>query len=663
MFNAVQGNRRDKFIGNYLRMQLFVILTGYLLVVTKLFELIGIAVVVSLWIMFHNSRRLTGVQANAYVVAGVFDLLEFPQTILKQCQNVVQSSRARLVGGVRRLQSIRLNRQFVMQGIVAVVMAISIAMRLYVAVTNPTPKMSDGDYLLAWIKYIDLRYLMHDGVYPQGYFFYMAVLGKFAVINPLYILNFTGPLDSVMIILMMYYAVKTWTRSLIGGLVAIMLYGVLGQHLLLGEWTRQAGSETQEFGLMLVFPTMMFLHRYLEDQRRTNFWVAFAGLTDAGLIHPVSYVLSLMGCCAMLLAHLVVRPREVWSRVPLLLGSGIVSGLVALLPYGLALFYRIGAAQMNNAFLTDKVTIPRTLTSKYSYAKGGLNTHFPAHGYAHSASSAWHIFVALLPPLSVWDWLAVASVVYLSIYSLVAVIRNRPNTIALAIALWGLVCFLLYEFGVAVTRSYLLSTRTIDIWAITQAAVTGFAVALLLGHLRLLKTKKWMEIVVAIVFVGVSVVAEPPKPIVPYDVQWSSDVNAYLEIDKQYRDLGYMIVAPNFEYALVLGEGYHMLVRQFVQEFNPTSASLTIRGQHHVDQNLAPYVFVYYYKRIFTVPQSMGIYSTYLQEYESEWLANRRLLKWLRAFYAAHPGNLSIFYDDPNLIVYEIKVDLKANAR
>ncbi len=638
MFQDANGSVLDKMIANFMRMVLFVILTGYLLVMTKLFEVIGILGVVIIWIMLQQSRHSVQNVSRSYAISVFFDLIEFPQTTIRFIRNVPSRLKGIVSLSIHRVRHLRVTNTSVTILFTVIVIGISVWMRLYVGVTDPTPKMSDGDYLLAWIKYIDLRYLMHDGLYPQGYFFYMAVLGKFAVINPLYILNFTGPLNSVLILITMYYFVKKVTQSHLAALISITIYGILGHSLLLGEWIRQSGSETQEFGFIFAFPVMYFLHRYLETKQKTDFWVAVAGLSDAGLVHPVSYVLAIIGCFAVLLAHMISKGRAIFPQLTLLILWGIASGVIALIPYGLAFIYRLHPTQMNQNFLTSKVNVPIISNSHTIIAK--LNN-----------------FIALLQPVSGWDIVAIGCIVLLTIISFWGWLHHRPDPIWITASLLGLISYFIYEFGVAITKSYLVSTRMIDIWAIFQAVVIGFGVAVIVRKVKVLQRRKWVEGLSALSFVTCSVIIVPPKPIIPYDVQWKSDVNAYLKINQEYEQLGYMIVSPDYEYALVLGQGYHMQVSYFVKAFNPAQTPLTLRGSKVVDHSLAPYVFLYVYKHIFSIPKNLGIYSSYTSPYKNEAIDNQQLINWLQSFKHNHPGKLSVYFQSKNLIVYKIGIN------
>lgn len=634
MFHPVEGDLTDRLIANYLRMLLFVILSGFALVVMKLFEVMGVVAVIVLWIALRRSQpaRVGGV---AYVTALLFDLLESPRTVVR----LIRETPKRLLENGRkirqRLAHLRPSIVLLESSTFLFLILISCYIRLYSAVSDPTPKMSDGDTLLAWIKYIDFRYLMHDGVYPQGLFFALAVIGKFAVINPLFILNYTGPLDSIMIILMMYYGIVRLTNSRLAGLVAVFLYGVLGQHLLLFEWMRQSGSETQEFGFPLVFPVLYFLDRYLRHGRQVDLWVVSAGAADAGLIHPLSFMLTLLASISVMVAHSVVHLREVKRRLPYVLLSGTASGVVALLPYGLAYVYHIQANQGAQSFLSASLT-------------SGV-----------SASGGWNLAIP-----STYDTISFICILWLLIMGFYGTIQYKTGIPWFIAGVWGFVCYGLYEFGPTVTKSVILMARMIDLWAITEAFTIAMGLAALLTMMHRFAILQRIIALVVLALVVLGTIIARPGPIMPYDVQWPDDVEAYLQINNQFRSSDYMIVSPQFEYALVYGSGFQMDRGVFLKEFDPTKKPITLYGQKHPDKSLAPYVFVYYYKHIFRVSRTNGVYAQYASFYHKEVLNNARIRTWIQTLSRTNHETFKVVYNGPDLEVYEIPVDFqKSNPR
>lgn len=635
MFHDADGTGLDRVVANYLRMVFFVIIVGFLLVLTKLYEVLGIVGAIGLWTAVQKSKGSGRTVAWSYVGAMIFDFAELPQIAWQFLRNGPTRLRTWLGGHRQRLYRQRwLSLSMLQIGLVLVVLGMTVYIRLYVAVTDPAPKLSDGDTLLAWIKYIDLRVLMHDGIYPQGFFFYMATLGKFAVINTLYILNFTGPLDSVFIVLMMFYAVRRFTGSVLGGLVAATLYGVMGHFLLSYEWTRQSGSETEEFGFFFIFPTLYFLNRYLRDGKRTDFWIAFSGLCDTGLVHPLSYGLNVMACVAAILAHTVARFYDSKFRALRCLVGGIVSVPITLLPYILAYIYHIQANQASQEFLQGKVSTADT---------------------SGAAAAASQPIITLAAPTGV-DVVAIVSILFLLALAIRGLIRNRPNVVWLTAGLWGLFCYLTYEFGAYVTKSLVLSARMLDLWAVVEPFVIGIGVAALFEILKAVPRKGWIQGVGAVGFVSTAAVMAPPMPIRPYEVQWNADVDAYLHIDRHFRYTGYMIVSPDFEYALVLGDGFHMLTKDFLRFYNPTAPPLTRYGAARTDSNIAANVFVYDYKRIFAVSKSNSLYSMYLPEYEQEYTDHLAFQSWLRRYIQQNGRAYTVYYNSPELVVYEFIV-------
>ncbi|MCL6547574.1 MAG: hypothetical protein K6T30_01540 [Alicyclobacillus sp.] len=625
MFAAIDGTRADQAVANYARMVLYVILSGYLLVAVRLYEVIGILCVAILyvaWRQLRGSGRPAGY--GSFVIAHFLDLVEYPQLLWQRLRHHVQGHAVRRPSLARVLKWPRGNvdwQRTVRWGLVCVVFGTAGFIRLYDAVAVAAPEMSDGDVTLAWTKYINERILFHDGIYPQGLYLYMATLTKFAVIDPLFVLKFTGPLVTSFTVALLYWLVCRWTGRMFGGWLSALVFGVLGWHLLGQDWSRQAATNSQEFGLLFVFPMLHFANRYLHEGRRPDLWVATAALCDAGLIHSLAYLLAVMGGIAVMASSALQDWSGAKGRLARMALGGTASGIVSLLPIGLGKALHIPMNQSASTFLT-------------------------------SASQG-----ARLPVLTGFDVLGLAAAGLLLCLGCSSLLHRREGRIWWIGGLYGAMVFGLYEFGGYLTHSAVLSARTQDLWALAAALAIGLAGQAAFDGItrgRRLSQAEWIGC--AVLLAG-TVAWSRPNAIVPYTVQWNEDVDAYLKIDRQYRyaDGSYMVVAENFEYALVLGDGYRMDPQAFLDTYDPTKPPLTRYGQAHRDTSVAAHVFLYVYKQIFEVSKDNGIYELQHPLYVQERRNQTRFVKWLAAYRRANGREAArVFYDGPHLTVYEI---------
>ncbi|QSO51132.1 hypothetical protein JZ785_20065 [Alicyclobacillus curvatus] len=707
MFKPVEGTRMDNYFANFLRMVLFVIVLGYLLIITKLLEFIGFGASIITWILLMRGKERGGNKSLTIVVALFYDLIETPYLIrqalgkayrwLKFRRNTGEKSRvkqwaASLLHGVRRL----LTPNIIYPLLLLVVLGVSIYLRWTDAVVNAAPPMSDGVVILAWVKYVNLRILFHDGIYPQGYFISDDFISKFAFINPLYIVKYSGAMATTLIVASMYYVASRMGRKVeAAGIIAALVYGIFGYTLLQNEWARQAAMETQEFGFAFALPTIYFAYRYFSSGVKRNLTVTFAGLTVSGLIHVLSYMLTLIGCISVLIAFLILDERKQWGRYAAASLIGVASGLISLAPLELGKLFHRSLNGPAAAFASQTVPTPAATTA------GATSS---AASTAGSAAASSGPLAVPLPPLDPMSKVALAAILLLIVGALIARLRGRRESAWLSGGLFGLFMFAIYYLGGPITRSYVIQSRSVDIWAVAAAFCIGFALQTfavspfarstsrlqavardasgqgmsgrdasgrgmaggmpgrgLPGHglpTRKLGLRPWLQALEKVSLMGIVIVPQvmlPPKPIIPYKMEWNVDAEQYLRIEQQYKASGYMLVAPDAQYALVLGTGYLMSPTDFVNFYDPALRPLTRYGKKKPDTNIAPNVFIYYYKHIFELPKSETIaYNYELPVYQQEYYDRAKLAQWL-TLYQQHHGPVTVYYSGPDLIIYYIR--------
>lgn len=620
LFNTVRGTATDRNLSYFMRMNLLVICLGYVLVISKLYEAIGISICVIVFVLVRKSRHVNPAEDPATVMmARFYDLLEFRHVLTSALGRLRLWSREVMThtrpGGFR----ISITRLIPFL-LATIVILIASYVRGIDSLLDPAPALSDGYVTLAWMKYVNERILFHDGIYPQGMYFAMATLGKFAFINLLYILRYMGPMNTILIVWGLYYVISALSGSRMGGTMAAAVYGVFGVWLLQGDWTRQAATNSQEFGLLFVVPTMYYLYRYLHQGQRSDYWTAVSGLCVTGLSHPLAYALAVIAFASVMTASVILHLQDHWKRLIRSVYGGFLSGAVALAPIGagLALGHKLNSSSQSFATSTVQTGVP-----------------FPTLHWA--------------------DWLALLAVIILLTGTVIELTRGRKRAEWLLSAVFGLGVFALYFAGGPLTHSQVLVSRALDLWAVALPFTIGMAWAAAFYLLPSLPLRRWIEIALAVGIIGTGMALSPPHPISTYKMQWSQDVQQYLSIDDTYRYTGYMIVAPEEEYALVLGTGYRMSIADFVTMFNPAMPPLTRYGDHSPYRKIAADVFVYFPKHIYQLPATNSVYPLEAPIYRKRLGDRQALSQWLTT-YRTHHRSLDIYFEDPNLIVYHFHI-------
>ena len=156
-----------------------------------------------------------------------------------------------------------------------------------------------------------------------------------------------------------------------------------------------------------------------------------------------------------------------------------------------------------------------------------------------------------------------------------------------------------------------------------------------------------------IVVLALSFYYVPLTPMSPYKMQWDNEVYQNVRINELNRPQTYLIVSQFQGYSLTFGSGYHMLLGDFLKNYNSSAAPLTKKGENKPDTNIPPDVYVFREKNIFEVSKANGIYKMLEPDYIQRKIQYTELEQWL-ADYSSHHYKYDIFYDDQNLQIIHI---------
>ena len=618
LFPKADGDREDQWVAGLLRVALLYIALGYALVLLKLFEWMAV-VCILLLISFRHYFRKTGGAARVKLKTAIallfYELLDVGFRMRHQVAHWWKEKRANWRQGLRTR---RVDwRKALPLGLLLAVMGASAYLRLYDAFTSAAPALSDGYVTLAWLKYINQRVLFHDGIYPQGFHITLALLHKFAAIDQLYILKYTGPLVGLLISLGLYYATYRLTGNRYAGVVAAALYGLGGYAFHGSDWTRQAATNSQEYSMVFAFPAFWFYARYLRDGRRSDLWTATAGCSVSGLVHSLVFGYVGMGLGVLIVVGLVLHPKLYGKRVWHLCLSGLAAVVIALIPLGIGELIGRSVHGSSGEFLTSTAEI-----------------HPPA--------------------LEFWDLVTLAAVGLSLLYALVVRKRWRDRVMEGFVVGIGAATFFLYEFAGTLLQNVMLDARTHSLWTLAMPVLIGAGLHALWSLLHRWGTVKAVaESLTVLALLAMLVVQTRLEPILPYKMEWESGVEQYVRISETFRPKTWMIVSQNEGYALVLGNGYHLYLGQLLEMYDPILPPLTRRGWTLTDPNIPHDIFIYQEKNVFEVSRENVIYAELEAEYQKRKKENIEFQTWIDTYEAKH-GDVEIYYEDENLRIYHI---------
>jgi len=610
-----------RLVSNGCKGVLLVILIGYLLVIVKLYEMIALLLIfIGLAVRSSMRRRKgrrgpeDGVHRYQKTVFGILDGHIAVGTVLGEW---LARKGAALK---RRLEPYKAPAAWSRLAALGFVVLVSAYYRFYDAVTTSAPALSDGYVTLAWMKYIDQRVLFHDGIYPQGFHIYLATLGKFAMIDALYILKYTGPLNGVLTALGLFYAVYRLTRHYWAGLAAAIVFGWMGFLYTGFGWERQAATNSQEFAFVFIFPAIAFAFQYFRTKEKGALRDTFVCLTIMGLVHTLAYGFAALAVAAVMAAFLLTAPRDAWRRFVHMAVAGIASGIVSVIPLGIGVLL---GKEMHSSSASYMVSVVENLTR---------------------------------PELRAVDYISVACIAFAGLVSLaLAFVRGRGKSglqLALFTFLFGGGTFALHYYVGVWLQSELITTRSHLLWFLAAPFAIGWAWYAFTGWMAKWRTwhagLNWAATIGFIVFVLLVV---KPEPVHSYKMEWDSGVEQYLRISSELRPKTWAIFSQEEGYALVLGEGFHFYIADLLEDYDPSKPFLTKWNEAEPDKNIPNDIFIYLEKDVFRVEESNTIYSLLEATYERREAEMTKLREWLRT-HQKEQQDMKLYYEDDNLAVY-----------
>jgi hypothetical protein len=496
------------------------------------------------------------------------------------------------------------------------IIGLSAYLRFYDAFTNAAPPLSDSYVTLAWMKYINHRDLFHDGIYPQGFHIYLASIYKFAAVDALYVLRYTGPLNTLMITVGLYIVIRKLTNNLIGGLTASWIYGVVWVIIPLFATDRQAATNSQEFAFVFIFPAIYFLIKYFQTERKEDLLVGLLSTAIIGLVHSLGFALiGLMIGIMIVTSFLALRKkRKIYFQVVV----GVIGTVVlSFIPLGIG--YLLGK---------------------------GLNAS--SAQYLVSQNSSYHFTI-----LTKIDYVALGFLFLLFLLLFRKQLSRGERFIGIFTFLTGISVFLLYYAGGVLTHSTVIDSRSRDLWGLVIPFCMGITISFLLNALR----GKWVGVINILAMFGIIAVTlmYRPSPIIPYKMEYNENIEQYLRISQNYLPQEWMIVSQDEGYAVALGKGFHMHLGDFLKNYNPEAKTLTKFNQGAPDRNIPPHIFIFQEKKVFEVSKTNSIYSILAPKYKQREQEYKELTKWMSIHQKA--GNkVKIFYQNQHIIVYQLDI-------
>lgn len=324
----------ERVAADFTKMSLLVIILGYLLVLLRLFELMSIVfllIIIGVKVRQKQQQKRSMDESLSDFEALIYDYFDGKYTFrvlaviyLRQIYTTLKQVIA------QRFRNLNIGFETL---ILLGMLVFAVFIRFYNVILGAAPSFSDRYMMLKWMKDIRYNMLFSDGIVPQGFYVFWTTLQEFSRIDGLFIVRYTGILIQTLIVLGIYFFITRIGASRASGIVAVIVYVFLGEHLDPYYWQWQSEADLRTFALVFLLPTLYFLLIYLRDLRNDALQVMFAGMAVVGLVHPFLLIHVFVGLCLIaLMLVLMKRKNERASFGKVLLAWSVAVGMASVPP-------------------------------------------------------------------------------------------------------------------------------------------------------------------------------------------------------------------------------------------------------------------------------------------------------------------------------------------
>jgi len=614
IFTNIKSDMIKSTVANYIKIVFWIVIFGYIAILFKLYEFITIFIVALICIFYKYFKRnimqgnmQTDIREDVGII--VIDHVDNVERIEDKLIEYVASVANDLERSIRNYFSdIWSLVGFI---ILCVVFAYSGYLRFYDSFVNVAPISNEAYLTLTSMKYLGSRILFNDGIYPQGFYIVLETLQKILQIDHIYIVNFSGALNSMLVTFGIYYFISKISGNRASGIVGAAIYGCAG-FAFLNSPSMQVVANPQQFALIFVLPVLYFFYEYINQSKREDFFVALFGCALIGLIHPLILVFLIIGLLALCFANILRDIRNALFKT-------------------LEVFIVIGIALMISA-------LPIVI---------GLLLGRPFYDLAAEVLMAKNIYIKM-PLLSLFDYIGVISLLVVFVNLWFDIKRKELFIKKMWVFIYGTTAFLLYLFVGILTKSSYAFEGAYSLWSLLIPVTIAFAFLALSDVLSFIFGSKNCGYAICILGLAAIFFCFPQKPVISERMEYGSNVAQYFRISKEFRPTQWMIVSWKEGYPISLGNGFHMMIDEFIDKYNPEYYKLfDISGD--VPEVLdTEDIFIFYEKNVF---YSKALSNT--GEYTVRCEAKPEISDWIERYRRNH-NNISLFYFDDNIEVWRI---------
>ena len=527
-----------------------------------------------------------------------------------------------------------------------------------------------------WMKFLMHNQPYYAGVYPFGYHSINAAISTIFDINIVTVVRAFGSISGMMIVFSLYYILRGTMKSKFAINVAMTLY-IVTNVFSFGATERQWMALPQEYAMIFIYLTGYFLYKYMKDKQFKDLLNFGFGVALTLLTHFYGTIFAIFLCGAIFMFCIFHLNKKTFLR----LAAGVLCGLLlAVTPLAGGLLKGIefeGSMGWALSFLQTNNT-----QEQKANTNGSQNTPTESPQEDPDTASFAEQLMDLTSPELNFDaleltWLipyAVSCV--LSLLILLFPLKERKRfAVFAAFSCYSLFILLLYILA----RLHIFSlTESLRLYMFLIYSVPLIiCMPLELLHYLLYGTKKAARIVyivlasmLSVAGIGLMIKEQRFMPLSrTSQMQYNGTMLAYYDILRDFEPDKWIMVSSVMEYPLCLFEGWHYELSDFMMELeNYTPETKLVMPAQDVFFFIEKRPIQWYSDPIKLDPLDENDAFVDLRQfdtrrsflysnYDSNRVLQAKAYVWAKEYQQFFPNEMTVFYEDDEMIVYQIHQD------
>lgn len=689
------GNFLDNALISLIVSQVTIITVVYALAFLKIYNPVTLALALILVVLIYKKISCK-ISYREKVKNGIYKLSDIITGQLKLSlivQSFINNRMKYAAGAVKRFFTFFFDKNVVYHIICTVMLLVLAVRRCYFSITSDAFPTSDISVHTSWVNFLDAGYVFSDGIYPFGMHNIVSAFAKLTFIDVVTVMRFWGPLNAILMCAVFMALLCKVFKSPAAYTVTAVIYCLsnFGSGAVID---RVFFSLPQEYGMMFIFPAAYFMVKFIEEQKVLD-GVTFAMAASMTVsAHFYNAIFAVPLCFCVIIPYITkLFKKGVFKNMVL---SVILAAVLCLAPMGIGrvLGYpwqgsldwavsmmNLGSGEEESAPAeseeaesedTSAEEEPQVVEKGPSFIEKSINSF---KWTAESYTEFWGYVVMICSAVSI----------VMGIFALI--IKKIQTAARIAIGL-GLNMFVfnycLLHAGYFNLPSLIAGDRALNYLIYIGAIMFGVPLGVIwMFFEKKVKPIRWVSSIAAVVAVAIVVVfmGNTYQSSAYYRLSYSAVTENYYKIKNTHRANTWTIVSTVDELSLTRNKGWHYELWEFIFSLEqyestkviqiPTEYVYFVIEKRPLSYNDPSYLgeeLKSYSKISYTSARQLLTEETVRTSKKSDYYANydtrcaimSKAYYWALKYMQYFPDQMSVYYEDSDIIIYEIKQNMYA---